>query len=59
MVFASAMVISVGSYVLPDRCMKKRPVLLKYNGSVHEIGRELHDSDDDSDMLSDTSYTEL
>ena len=34
-------------------------MLLKYNVSIHDIGAELHDSDDDSDMLSDTYYTDL
>ena len=32
---------------------------LKHNGTIHDIGAELHDSDDDSHMFSDTSYTEL
>ena len=27
--------------------------------NIHEIGAEPHDSDSDSDMISDTSYTEM
>ena len=37
--------------------MNQTLVLLKHNGCVHEMGAELDDSDDDSDMLSETSET--
>ena len=40
-------------------CINRGPIRLKYNGNIDEIGAERHESDDDSDMLSDTSYTEL